>query len=137
MTETETKWAARVEEWRASGATAAVFCKGKEFAPGCLRYWSSRLRKRAAQGAEVQAARVVRAAAVSRSVTQSRRPRKGARSAPRPEGREVRLARVVRSSASVVETPVVIEIGSARVGVRRGFDAATLRSVLDVLGAGR
>ncbi len=105
MTETETKWAARVKDWRASGETAGAFCKGKDFSPGGLRYWSSRLRK-------------------------------GVLSAPRTG--EVRLARVVRSAGlSEGETPIVIEVGRARVGVRRGFDAATLRSVLDVLGADR
>jgi hypothetical protein len=106
MTETETKWAARVEDWRASGETARAFCEGKDFSRGGLRYWSSRLRKVAP---------------------------------PAARNGEVRLARVVRGQAALAdaETPVVIEVGRARVGVRRGFDAATLRVVLDVLGAGR
>jgi hypothetical protein len=106
MTETETKWAARVEDWRASGETARAFCAGKDFSAGGLRYWSSRLRKGAVSGA-----------------------RSGA----------VRLARIVRSAAApqAVETPIVIEVGQARIGVRRGFDTATLRTVLEVLGAGR
>jgi hypothetical protein len=106
MTETEAKWAARVEDWRASGETARAFCEGKGFSPGGLRYWSSRLRK-------------------------------GAPSAAASGG--VRLARVVRSAAAPqdAETPIVIEVGQARVGVRRGFDTAALRTVLDVLGAGR
>jgi hypothetical protein len=53
--------------------------------------------------------------------------------------KEVRLARVVRAprTAEAGESPILIEIGSARVGVRRGFDAETLRAVLDVLGGGR
>src|SRR5919205_1017738 len=46
MTDTETKWATRVAEWRASGQTAKAFCEGKEFAEGGLRYWSSRLNRR-------------------------------------------------------------------------------------------
>jgi hypothetical protein len=51
----------------------------------------------------------------------------------------VRLARVVRRAgpAEAVETPIVIEVGSNRVGVRRGFDPAVLGAVLDVLGGGR
>jgi hypothetical protein len=35
------------------------------------------------------------------------------------------------------ETPILIELGTARLGVRRGFDPETLRAVLDVLGGGR
>jgi hypothetical protein len=135
MTETETKWAARVEEWRSSGETAAAFCKGKDFSPGGLRYWSRRLRKRASSG-EGSTERVIRVAAVSKSETRLRRGREAA-PAPGPRSGEVRLARVVRSAASEAETPIVIEVGSARVGVTRGFDAATLRSVLAVLGDGR
>ena len=53
--------------------------------------------------------------------------------------KEVRLARVVRASqpAEAMETPIVIEVGAARLGVRRGFDPEALRAVLDVLGGGR
>ena len=52
---------------------------------------------------------------------------------------EVRLARVVRAAAApdVGETPVVIELGGARLAVRRGVDAGTLRTVLEVLGGTR
>lgn len=59
MTITEAKWAARVAAWRSSGQTAPKFCKGKEFSPGGLRYWSSRLGQGAAVD-EVRMARVVR-----------------------------------------------------------------------------
>jgi|SRR5580693_320291 hypothetical protein len=104
MTETETKWDARVEAWRTSGQSAPVFCKGKGFSPGGLRYWASRLGK-------------------------------GARGAL---GNEVRLARVVRGPRVVAEeTPILIEVGVARVGVRRGFAPEALRAVLEVLGGRR
>ena len=54
-------------------------------------------------------------------------------------GEQVRLARVVRGAAlaEAVETPIVIEVGSTRVGIRRGFDPAALRTVLDMLGGDR
>ena len=105
MTEREAKWADRVDAWRASGGTAGAFCKGKDFSPGGLRYWSSRLGKSTARAAG--------------------------------EGR-VRLARVVTAAVVVpTETAIVIEVGGAQVGVRRGFDAGTLRSVLDLLGGRR
>jgi|SRR5580698_2440775 hypothetical protein len=104
MTDTEAKWAARVDAWRASGETAPTFCKGKGFSPGGLRYWSSQLTKNGTQ----------------------------------PADGEVRLARVVRKAAvPELETAIVIEVGGAQVGVRRGFDAAALRSVLEILGARR
>ena len=60
MTTTQTKWAARVAAWRSSGQTAPAFCKNKEFSPGGLRYWSSRLGRGEAVS-EVRMARVVRA----------------------------------------------------------------------------
>jgi len=49
---------------------------------------------------------------------------------------DVRIARVVRAAhpGGVVDTPIVVELGRARVGVRRGFDAEALRGVLQVLG---
>jgi hypothetical protein len=110
MTGTETKWAERVAGWRASGQTASAFCKGKDFSASGLRYWISRLGKGEPEGAKPEAAKPV-----------------------------VRLARVVRGtrSGAAPETPILIEAGGARVGVRRGFDAETLRAVLAVLGVAR
>ncbi len=105
MTETESKWAARVEAWQASGQTAPAFCQGKDFSPGGLRYWAHRLRN-AGQPAATK---------------------------------ELRIARVVRAPqpAQAAETPIVIEVGSARVAVRRGFDPGVLGAVLDLLGGRR
>jgi hypothetical protein len=106
MTETESTWATRVAEWRASGQKAPAYCKGKGFTPGGLRYWASRL-ARSGQSA--------------------------------PSG-GVRLARVVRSARPSVpagETPILIDVGAARLGVCRGFDPETLRAVVDLLGGGR
>jgi transposase len=99
MTTTQAKWAARVAAWRSSGQTAPEFCKGKEFSPGGLRYWSSRL----GQGETT---------------------------------REVRMARVVRAvpEPAPIQSPIVVEIGGARIAVRRGFDKEALRAVLAVLG---
>jgi hypothetical protein len=36
-------WKKRVEDWRASGLSAAEYCKGQEFTTGTLYRWSSRL----------------------------------------------------------------------------------------------
>jgi transposase len=102
MTKTQAKWAARVAAWRTSGQTAPEFCQGKEFSPGGLRYWSSRL-GRGDVGGEVRMARVIRAAPVL----------------------EPRVS------------PIVVEVGGARVAVPRGFDPEALRAVLAVLGEAR
>jgi hypothetical protein len=105
MTETQSKWAERVKAWKTSGETAPVFCDGKGFTPGGLRYWASQLRK---IGGRAQAG-------------------------------EVRLARVVQGTRPSLteETPIMIELGAARLGVRRGFDPDALRAVLALLGGGR
>jgi hypothetical protein len=124
MTETESKWAGRVEAWRGSGKTAAAFCEGKDFTAGALRYWASRLGRgvgaATAAGEQGRRGRVARRRRTAKTLAASK---------------EVRLARVVRGpqGAEATETPILIEVGHARVGVRRGFDASALRVVLDIL----
>ncbi len=90
--------------------TAQAFAAGKVFEPSTLRYWAHRL--------------------------------KGGAMAAKPARSEVRLARVVRTRGVVTETdapitetdaPIVVEIGGARVAVRRGFNRAVLAAVLDVV----
>lgn len=44
---TERIWTERVQAWRESGATADEFAEGKGFAPATLRFWASRLGRRA------------------------------------------------------------------------------------------
>ncbi|HEX4338284.1 MAG TPA: hypothetical protein VH062_20405 [Polyangiaceae bacterium] len=111
------EWASRVTAWRASGQTSEEFCDGREFTAGGLRHWAHRLGKTRAYG---------------RRKTQ-----------PGDTGR-VRLARVERLPAKDTlplpqgadkTSPLTVELGSARVMVRAGFDPATLAAVLDVLGA--
>jgi hypothetical protein len=54
-----------------------------------------------------------------------------------PAVADVRMARVVRSRGEEVpdiDTPIVVEVGGARVAVRRGFDRATLLRLLEVIG---
>lgn len=108
---TEEKWSERVTGWRSSGLTAAKFCAGKGFTEGGLRYWASKLKR-----------------------AQGEAHREGL-----AEG--IRIARVVRTPMAVevaaTETPIVIEVGGARVAVRRGFDGEALRDVLAVLGGTR
>ena len=116
-------WAKRVEDWRASGLTSAVFCEGRGFTAGGLR----------------NAAHLV-----DRETTPPR---------PQGRGPTVRVVRVVRSSALTevarsMEPPatagivadqgaLVVEVGGARVTVPGGFDRATLTVVLEALGSQR
>jgi len=46
MTETETKWAERVREWRAGGKSAEEFAEGQGFKASTLRFWASQLRRK-------------------------------------------------------------------------------------------
>jgi hypothetical protein len=106
---TEQKWTARIAEWRASGLRAAEFCAGRDFAAGALRYQTKRLE------------RLGRLSSVVSVV------------GPQP----VRLARVDRVPSSQLPPPpsamLTIELGRARVIVPSGFDAATVRAVLETL----
>jgi len=111
------EWEARVVGWRRSGLTSEEFCKGRDFTAGGLRHWSYRVRQKEKLAAAEQSAVAPKAQAKSRA--------------------PVRFARVSRDVATEPETTagaVVIEVGGARVSVRRGFDAATLGAVLGVLG---
>jgi hypothetical protein len=63
---TDSKWAARVAAWRASGLSAARFCAGKDFSEGTLRYWASRLRPTEPPSQpDVRIAKVVRPSAAT------------------------------------------------------------------------
>ena len=103
-------WDARVAEWKTSGLTALEFCAGRDFAAGTLRYQAQQLKRR-------QRAKAVASASVP----------------------PVRIARVERSEppmSPVTPSPhavLTIEVGRARVAVPAGFDAATVRTVLDAL----
>lgn len=104
MTETQAKWAARVSEWRQGGKPAEEFAEGRGFEPSTLRYWASRLKRGTGVAAETPA---------------------------------VRMARVVRRSESMDSATacagIVVEIGTARVTIRRGFDQLLLREVVESL----
>jgi hypothetical protein len=65
MSDTIKKWRGHVARWRASGETAEAFSERHGLVVGTLRYWSSRLRRLAAEGdqpkpPELRIARVVR-----------------------------------------------------------------------------
>jgi hypothetical protein len=104
-------WGKRVSDWRASDLTAAEFCTERGLSVSALRNWAYRLRaaEKAAQAAPVQVVPVT----------------------VRPDGDGV------ATGPSGIEEPkpaLTLELGGARIVVPAGFDRATLRAVLDVLG---
>jgi len=109
MTATQTKWAERVQAWRASGKTADEYASAFEFQASTLRYWASRLKTLSSER-PVAMARVVR----------------------RPS-RALVVGPVVGEPRSEVE----VAVGGARILVRRGFDAELLRQVAAALGSAR
>lgn len=113
MTETESKWAERIRQWRASGKTAKEFANGQEFRSSTLRYWASELNRRTG--------RQVNAAAVAEATHRGGVP----------------LVRVRRVKHPAAAEPMVVTIGGARVELRAGFDRVLLRELIDTLGVAR
>lgn len=109
MTRTESKWAERVADWRASGQSGADYARGREFKPSTLYWWSSRIGRDDVRGTE----------------------REGSTRAP-----SVRMVRVVAVSKPST-SGVTVRIGAAHVDVRAGFDATLLREVVRALGGER
>ncbi len=95
------EWAERVSAWRASGVSAEVFCRGREFAASTLRWYSSRLGK--------QPERRARSKGTALALT---------------------TMPLRRLPATVREESIVVELGGARIHVPNGVDAETLRLVL-------
>lgn len=106
------QWQERVDAWKASGQSADAFATGKGFSGKTLRWWSCELGRR-------------------------RREQK----APSPTRADApKIARVVRTSRSRSEQQddsLHVEVGHARIVVRRGFDASLLHDVVHALGGGR
>ena len=101
-------WKRRVCEWRASGMTAAEYSAGRDFAPATLTWWAWRL------GA---------GAVPERPPVGSAQP-----------GGFIRVV-AARPVPVVDESPVVVEIGVARLRVGRGVDREVLEMVVGVLAA--
>jgi hypothetical protein len=110
VTETESKWAERVGQWRASGKTAREFAAGQGFEASTLRYWASQLNRRRPGKPVVLSAP---AAAVAR----------------------IRMVRVRRKPRAASAEAMVVWIGAACIELRAGFDRGLLREVVDALGA--
>ena len=115
------EWAKLVKELGESGARVVDFAKQRGLNARTLAWWRSRLRRQAASSA--------RAASLRRPLT------------PASADCGIRLVRVVPaapmsppSSSRGDVADVTVDIGRARVSVRRGVDASTLATVLAALG---
>ena len=98
-------WAAEVAGWRASGQSARQYCEARGYSATTLYWWSSQL-KRAEGGPE---------------------PKKS-----------VRLARVVRKRGvrrAGGMSPIIVQVGRARVEVGADADRHALSTVLAALAA--
>lgn len=107
---TKEQWARHVEAWRSSGTSAAKYCASRDLKASSLRYWSSRIRRETgdALNETFDGGRPARFAKVQTTKrTQS------------PEAAKDAALRLVFADVAL-EVPV-------------GFDAATLRRVLEVL----
>lgn len=110
MTQTEAKWADRVQQWKASGRTLEEFSEGQPFKASTLRWWTTELRRRNERGGRdstdgIRMARVVR-----------------------------RRARVATGPTT---SRVVLEVSGVCIAVERGFDAELLSQVVQAIGGGR
>ena len=113
--DTDKKWARRVARWQSSGLTSTEFCAGREYTPGGLRYWAHRLRQHDAATARPEIAQpALHLVRVERAPVSVDAP-------------------AVPAAATRSDSTLTIELGGARVAVPAGFDAATLRAVLDAL----
>ena len=112
---TEAMWVERIEEWTRSGQSATEFAAGKPFTSGTLTWAASRLRNGARGSSKRRASR----------------PRAGRQA-------KIQMAEVVRRSPRATATEsLVLEVGGARVLVKRGFDQMLLRDVVLALRGGK
>jgi hypothetical protein len=110
----EARWGEHVRAWRASGQTARAFAISRGISDSSLRWWEKHLAKRAAVNAPPPSPMA--------------RPSK-------PTTRSPSLARVVRPGDAVTDEDagIALVVGEITIAVRRGFDRALLREVVQAL----
>ena len=108
MTETEAKWAERVQAWRADGGTAADFARGKGYEASTLQMWARKIRRGRISSALVESPTA-----------------------------NIRMLRVTSPSQEALRSTLTVLVGAVRIEVRAGFEAALLRAVVDALGVAR
>jgi hypothetical protein len=132
MTETQEMWFARVQEWKASGQTAREFAQGRDFNAATLGYWAYRLRRAGEQSVEgTPATSAVRLARVVRTPVIGDVESRGSDHAASGQSEAVGVAAAAKVGAS---DSLRVCVGAVHVEVRRGFDRALLREVIEALG---
>jgi hypothetical protein len=104
MTAAEEKWSSRVSAWRSSGKTLREFSELEGLSASSLRWWSTRLKKLAAEGEATPASTS-----------------------------KIAMARVHRVPPKRDAPRVFVEVAGARIVVERGFDVELLREVIRAL----
>ena len=117
---TAERWTARVAGWRASGLTAREYCVGRDFNAGGLHNWASVLKRRAATSTTATAGAPMRWVALRAQ---------RADHAPAPPISSGAASEPSRSAPLTL----TVEFCAARVAIPSGFDAPTLRLVLETL----
>ncbi len=143
MTATQAKWLERVQQWQASGVRAEQFAQGKDYRPSTLVWYRTRLRREGflqndagAPGSGAVGQRDRNSASKSQVAAARNRPNRAFKKAASSKllGAPMPIARVVRSAALEPRVDaVVVEIGSARINIRSGFDASLLQQVVRAL----
>lgn len=113
----EARWGELVRAWRASGETARAFATSRGVSDSSLRWWEKRLATRSPVGA-------LAVPAVHKA---------------KPPTRSPSLARVVRpgEAAPIPEAGIALMVGELTIVVRRGFDRALLRELVQALAEAR
>ena len=121
-------WASMVKRWQESGQTAEVFARCHNCTPEALSWWNAEFENEAALdrtvGGNVEFVRVV-----AQSVDVAERK-------PSQSVKQGEVTALSIPSAEPIEqgSGLVVELGSVRILVQRGFDQLLLKQVVEVLG---
>jgi len=130
MTDTEAKWTERIREWEKSGLPLERFVEGKPYRASTFLWRKRQLERRKRREVEQQR----RGGAGGGRGTSLVSKAKGTEQHSKPKSSPISLLEVVRKPAATYDlTGVVVEIGTARIRVGAGFDAALLREVVRAL----
>jgi hypothetical protein len=125
-------WVERIDAWRSSGLSLPKFCARHGIKEATMNRWLYKPECKQA----VEKARQARSVAAEKSVSFA------VESPPKqpPAFVPVRLRQIISKGTKIPESmpcsSIEILVGERRIAVPRGFDAETLRRVIDVLESG-
>lgn len=123
-------WASMVKRWQESGQSAEVFARCHNCTPEALTWWNAEFENEAALertgGGNIEFVRVV-----AQSVD-------GGEKKPSHSAKQAEVTALSRPSAEPFDQgsgeSLVVELGSVRILVQRGFDQLLLKQVVEALG---